>query len=407
MTIAKRFSTSFTASQEFACVGQPATRHADIDALRGWAILGVVLVHAENYAGPVGNLLAHTICQSGARGVQLFFVLSACTVFGSLMHSRESRCLSLTSFLIRRISRILPLFLAGIVFYRLFWGQPGQYQPADYLVASALLHGLWPPALAIVPGGWSICCEFLFYILIAALFWCVRGLGAALMLFVSSIVVRAVVDRCITPLYLTGFPEYRSVIVNDFRFFFVTNQLPVFALGIIMYFIRSLPKAGDEIQIGKSLLCLSLLMMFAFLNVGTTADILPRHILFGAAFVVLGCSTSFWMCPALVNRPMCVVGTLSYSLYMWHFAVLHLLAPVVQPISDNSLLRLVILFVGTIGLTLPFAWLTYVTIEQTGIRAGRTLAIFNEQYSVVELRRAFLIRLGAPRDVRAKNIGDE
>lgn len=367
------------ASLEQACWGQSSLRHADIDALRGWAIFGVILVHAENAAGPVNNVLLHTVCQNGARGVQLFFVLSACTVFGTLTYSRDTGGICLTSFLTRRIARILPLFLVGLVFYRFFWGQPGQYQPADYLIASSLLHGMWPPATAIVPGGWSISCEFLFYVLIALLFRWVRSLSAALTLFLGSIVVRYAVDRWILPLYVIGFPELRSFIADDFRFFFVTNQLPVFSLGIIMYFIRSSFKAGDTTSLGKPLLVLSLLLMFAFLNAGTTADVLSQHVLIGVSFVALGCSTHFWKCPLLVNRPMCVVGTLSYSIYMWHFAVLHLLQPLVQPLSENPLLRLPILFVGTVGLTLPIAWLTYVTVERTGIRAGQLLTKRNER----------------------------
>lgn len=371
--------TPATTSLENARRGQSLPRYADIDALRGWAILGVILVHAENAAGPANNVLLHAICQNGARGVQLFFVLSACTVFGTLTYSRDMGGICLTSFLTRRIARILPLFLVGIVFYRLFWGRPGQYHPADYLIASTLLHGLWPPTTAIVPGGWSISCEFLFYLFIALIFRWVRSLSAALTLFLGSIVVRYAVDRWIVPLYLVGFPELQSFIGEEFRFYFVTNQLPVFTLGIVMYFIRSSFKGGDMTSLGKPLLALSLLLMFSFLNAGTTADVLPQHVLFGVSFVVLGCSTHLWKCPLLVNRPMCVVGTLSYSIYMWHFAVLHLLQPLVQPLSENPLLQLPILFVGTVGLTLPIAWLTYVTVERTGIRAGQLLTKRNER----------------------------
>jgi len=54
-----------------------------IDALRGLAILGVILVHTGYSIGLSGDKLLNDIVGSGAKGVQLFFIASAFTLFRS------------------------------------------------------------------------------------------------------------------------------------------------------------------------------------------------------------------------------------------------------------------------------------------------------------------------------------
>ena len=70
------------------------TRHLDyIDALRGYAILGVVAVHAS-IAVPDLEWPLRFLAEQGARGVQLFFVVSALTLMLS-WHARDDGELSI------------------------------------------------------------------------------------------------------------------------------------------------------------------------------------------------------------------------------------------------------------------------------------------------------------------------
>ena len=50
-----------------------------IDSLRGFAVLGVVLVHSSQWVAPVSEVLQN-IASQGARGVQLFYIASALTL---------------------------------------------------------------------------------------------------------------------------------------------------------------------------------------------------------------------------------------------------------------------------------------------------------------------------------------
>jgi peptidoglycan/LPS O-acetylase OafA/YrhL len=67
----------------------PARHFDHIDALRGYAILMVIAVHASQSFPDLPNSLAKILSQ-GARGVQLFFVTSALTLSMSWVARNEA-----------------------------------------------------------------------------------------------------------------------------------------------------------------------------------------------------------------------------------------------------------------------------------------------------------------------------
>ena len=58
-----------------------------INALRGYAILLVILVHSSQYFFVSGFI--NKICQRGDLGVQLFFILSSFTLFNSYSNRKS------------------------------------------------------------------------------------------------------------------------------------------------------------------------------------------------------------------------------------------------------------------------------------------------------------------------------
>jgi peptidoglycan/LPS O-acetylase OafA/YrhL len=88
-------------------------RHLDyIDALRGYAILAVIALHSATLI-PSLEWPFHLLAAQGARGVQLFFVVSALT----LTLSWHSRAEGAGAFYVRRVFRIVPMFWVAIAFY--------------------------------------------------------------------------------------------------------------------------------------------------------------------------------------------------------------------------------------------------------------------------------------------------
>ncbi len=156
-----------------------------LDAGRALAIVGVVAVHLSfqfpNLPGAV-TLLA----RMGQYGVQLFFVISAITIFMTLEIDHE-RCGDARHvarrFYIKRFFRIAPLYYAAIAVYGLIsyaatrsgieraWIL-GAHGPMDVLLNLVFLHAFSPTAINnVVPGGWSIGVEMLFYMIAPLLFF--------------------------------------------------------------------------------------------------------------------------------------------------------------------------------------------------------------------------------------------
>jgi exopolysaccharide production protein ExoZ len=146
-------------------------RHFDyINALRGYAILMVIAVHTAQAFPDLPPSLAQILTQ-GARGVQLFFVTSALTLCMSWVARNESAA----DFYTRRLFRIVPMFWIAIIFFLWLNGTaPSSYAPygIDFkhiAMTVLLVQGLWPDTItSVVPGGWSVADEVIFYALFPA-----------------------------------------------------------------------------------------------------------------------------------------------------------------------------------------------------------------------------------------------
>ena len=126
-----------------------ANRLEYIDALRGWAILAVILVHVWIWTGASSDLISR-LSSKGAYGVQLFYLISAFTLLLSLNH-QQGKNHSWRDYFIRRFFRIAPLFYLAICLYGPMWQfVPRYWMPEGingwHILASVtFMHG-WQPA---------------------------------------------------------------------------------------------------------------------------------------------------------------------------------------------------------------------------------------------------------------------
>lgn len=217
-----------------------------IDSIRGIAILMVILTHTgQSVAGlsvPVQYLAAY-----GQMGVQLFFIASAYTLCLSAT-TRRGEQHRIRKYAIRRFFRIAPVYYAGIALYFLVGAVsnqaeahrfiPGeQYTPMNILANVLFIHGFVPEANnVVVPGGWSIGTEVAFYVLFPALFsmmsrqrsfGIVQGIRSLAVVMIFSQAVLVLVCR------VTGLPMQN----NSFLYYNLVVQLPVFILGMSLFFI--------------------------------------------------------------------------------------------------------------------------------------------------------------------------
>jgi peptidoglycan/LPS O-acetylase OafA/YrhL len=363
----------------YAEAGLSPQRHPHIDAMRGYALLGVIGVHAsQNLAGlPQPLRLA---ADYGGFSVQLFFVASALT----LMLARRARGEGGASFLVRRLFRIVPMFWLAIAFYLWLLGMGPRYAAphgiafADIAATALLLHGLHPRSInSVVPGGWSIAAECMFYLLFPALVGRIASLRSALRAFVGATALAVGFAPLATTIAAALAPGEPAYLFSDFAYFDIVNQLPAFLAGVAAYFaMRRFPLAAPQARLGVALsLAGGAALVFA-------PDWVPKHIAYAACFAVFAVAARNGAGLA-VNPPIEWLGVVSYSGYLWHFAVLKALTsaprwtgPVTQALGLDArpALHFLWLWLMVVGVTLVLASITYLTVERPMMALGGRIA---------------------------------
>jgi peptidoglycan/LPS O-acetylase OafA/YrhL len=152
-----------------------------IDVLRGVAVLLVVLFHARGYSQlPMFPNAAwfNSLVLNGRLGVEIFYFVSAFTLTFSQLADRQPAA-PISSFWLRRVARIMPVFL--VVILLLILARPWLYPDApphvpgrfivQYIFMAYIFQNQVLNFLAQHSVLWSISTEFQFYILMPALFF--------------------------------------------------------------------------------------------------------------------------------------------------------------------------------------------------------------------------------------------
>ena len=211
-----------------------------IDSLRGIAALMVVVAHALNFGdNKLFPILPRSILSQGIRGVHLFYIISAFTLFYTF-DLRKNENKAILKFYLRRFFRIAPLFYTAIVINLAYRHLSGNLAAAEYptyfnIISNFLfIHGFGPFwDKEVVPGGWTIGVEFPFYILLPWLFLRIKTLSDAL-----KWQARFLWIGIVAPFVFLKIKVLTSLDPTlNFIFPFFLNQLMFFGFGIILYFL--------------------------------------------------------------------------------------------------------------------------------------------------------------------------
>jgi len=296
-----------------------------IDALRGIAILAVLLVHCGQAGTNHYPSFLQNVILNGAKGVQLFFLASAFTIFLTYAGRYKTEVYHKTNFFIRRFFRIAPLYYVGIVYYlcqnglgaRYFLGDVTEVSTWNIVSNVLFVNGLSPYWItSVVPGGWSVAVEMFFYCMVPFLFLRIRNLNQSVLFFIFSLFLRMGLQLVLHRFPLIAFDR----LWNEYLFFYLPSQLPVFACGIVFYFLVNTPRS--EWRVAPFAVFMLSILFLAQLATHTNF-IFPVHVQFGIAFIVLGYALSLKEFDALVNPVTVYFGRISYSMYLVHFAALY------------------------------------------------------------------------------------
>jgi peptidoglycan/LPS O-acetylase OafA/YrhL len=265
---------------------------ADLDGMRGVAVLLVVLTHAHF---PVTN-------DGGTTGVTAFFVLSGYLITRLLVAEREAAGrIDLRAFYLRRALRLGPallLLIAFAAFVGVWTGWPGDWRLG--IVASLLYVGNWVQVAgySIDPLGhtWTLAIEEQFYLLWPIVL-ILSGPRLALRLAIVGVVLGAVAQTV-----ATGNLEYFSTITRG------DAILAGCVLGIVQ---PRVPKA-------LGVTGLVLLVAVSYLN-------FSHDLATPASIVLSGLVVSSSIPELAVLAP---VGRRAYGIYLWNWPMAILFGPI-------------------------------------------------------------------------------
>jgi peptidoglycan/LPS O-acetylase OafA/YrhL len=293
-----------------------STYRPEIDGLRAFAVLAVIGHHFSDRGLPSGYL-----------GVDIFLVISGFVITASLAgRSAASAGRFLADFYARRLKRLLPALLVCVAVTSLLiclfnpapivsletaqqalWGQSNHYllrRTVDYFTISAKLNAF--------THTWSLSVETQFYLVFPLLLWLTgfaqhqpgseRRLGR-LMLLLAAVSLAAFVYCSITNR-------------QAWSYFLMPLRFWELAAGCLLFLTRRSCPAWLRPEFCLGGIGLLLFMPLTWIAPTTIAGVgLTLLLLFSLRS---GTPTYHWL-----TRPwMTGLGRISYSLYLWHWAVL-------------------------------------------------------------------------------------
>jgi peptidoglycan/LPS O-acetylase OafA/YrhL len=357
-----------------------------LDSLRGLAVLAVVLVHCGQVARSSG-FLGH-VTAAGQYGVQLFFVISAITIsltYQKHVHKYGSSPRSMFAWFVRRFFRIAPLYYVAAIVYSFEhlilnhrFGSSLYPKPewAGFAANLLFIH-TWVPSAnnSIVPGGWSIGVEVMFYALFPLfMLWNRKSYFKVFlpMVALASVVFSELVNYEVSGTFL--------IPINSYLYLWFPTQFPVILIGCAFFFAYL---DGKIMQTYPKLLSACLLfVLFAAISLalGTWGELSPgvSPSTFALAFCCLTLIVRGDRIGMISNHLLSRIGTCSYSIYIVHFALLDVVRVIVKNFSIRhsqsgvSLLLLIVVPV-TVG-SYVSAMFTRRLVEIPGIKVGHKLS---------------------------------
>jgi peptidoglycan/LPS O-acetylase OafA/YrhL len=290
-----------------------------LDTLRGLAVLSVVCMHGMKMSHPPALAMSHgvermiSVVTGGWLGVTLFFVLSGFLITGILLDTR-TRQNYWKSFYVRRVLRILPMYLVTIIFVTILFKFKWQYVVMCLLFVANLtgahMYSYGP--------FWSLAVEEQFY-----LFWplMVRRLRLRTLAIVciGSILLSPVL-RILSSYYPIGDPYATTWLITD-----------CLLLGaFIAIFLRSRHASPRNVlrltvALGLTgLVIMAVCLRFHWLNrtsvMGRAFESEPFLFLF-ACLLMLALYFGDHPLVLRLTRPLRFFGYISYGLYLIHWAL--------------------------------------------------------------------------------------
>jgi peptidoglycan/LPS O-acetylase OafA/YrhL len=256
-------------------------------------------------------------------------------------------------------------------------------------LATLTFAGAWIPAHAatLVPGGWSISVEMWFYLVAPLLVPRIRTLHHALWFSLAAIMLRCAINES-----LVAWAGAPSASFAAFLYFWLPNQLPMFALGTVAYqAYKSLGRTARERALvpetnapgfsmaggGHGLFFLAAGVYLVAAGIQGFKALLPFHVIFGFGFLLVFLHLMAMPGSPVANRPLIALGRISYSAYFAHFFVIERTEawaiPLLRGAVASPALQYLVFLASTLALTALVSAALHRWVELPGQALGRSL----------------------------------
>ncbi|MGI9050974.1 MAG: acyltransferase family protein [Rubrobacteraceae bacterium] len=320
----------------------PRTHYAELDALRGIAIIGVVMTHLASFwfigtrqqlEVPLLRMNLLSYFNLGYLGVSLFFLLSGYLLTWTEEKRARRSAYSLLSYAKRRALRLIPAYYVAIVLVVVLW--PTRPSLGDVALLFTFLHGFRPQfPVGLDPAVWSLTPEVAFYAMLPFLVLKLRSLPQRLAVF-GVLATVSVVTRFLMEYGVFESPQlFGGTLADNRMYFYPTTLLYLFIAGMLLRMMVERIETG-RIPDGWRHTAALISTVVPVVVLATLPYLVRRQDLLGSplAFVAEGMMILFFAAallgspilkPLLNWRPLASLGKISYSLFLLHMTVIYL-----------------------------------------------------------------------------------
>lgn len=344
-----------------------------IDSIRGYAALMVLATHVYAFVcnSDKDIILSNFLVQC-RMGVMLFFMISAVTLFLSLESKKDKEHYPIKNFFIRRFFRIAPLFYAVACFNLVFY----KFEFFNILTTLTFTNGFFPSVMMteIVRNGWTIAVEMVFYIILPFFFKGIKNSIQALTFFVVAIVFSVGAKYLI--LHTLNTVNLHSE-MTEYTYYWLPAQLPVFALGIIIYFFLfktdflTATEGLFKKHLGSLLIFCSIYFVITLSY--SSRLFITENIAFSIAMMLFILGMAIYPESLFNNKAVQFLGKISYSFYLLHYFIISAWLKYLPTFMTESSKRFAISFVVITAATTIISFASYKLIEQPFQKLGAHL----------------------------------
>ncbi|MNK18131.1 O-acetyltransferase OatA [compost metagenome] len=303
------------------------------------------------------NHIFYHLISNGAVGVSFFFILSG-FILTLNYEERISNGYQKRKFLIDRFLRIYPLHLLVLTIFALSFllGSMNRILLLKQFVSHFFLIQNYIPIKEIYSSlnkpAWSICCEMFFY------------------LCFPFLVLRIKKNLIISLLFLILIPFLIFYINRENSLFLGINpfiRIPDFIVGILSYRLyKALKPYVSNISSSHFSIIEVILILFLFLSFYSFYGLnyyqtFPLYWI-PMVFFIIGMGFSNGLIAKILSKsPFVILGEISYSIYMTHFFIIHILTTFFR---DTFAFENRFTFLICVSfITISCSYLTYTLIE--------------------------------------------